>query len=585
MIGECMEVFNMLWEQKQDKVILDDYIPADGSYIFVDASGEMKCFDVKMDKKSRDINRDFSEFPLLCFYDYYSQLITMNKPQDPGKIVHSNNMYAFWVKKESITSGKLTDEVIDRYYDVVANPRKKYEKSKEAARIYDEVEEKYGCVDLQQLERNRQWVKEHIFMLDEEADMSKKDYLKIFFRTDKNILVHEAKRYLLPNIYNSNDYNIEIGGEVCGLPSNNLGMNAKKPFLAIKTRKWAAPFLLNADSAMMQKRFYDYLYNLASSGRNNLYVDLDRKKFIPCKNGEIPEESISGFFLRLQKGKTEVEIHNQDAIPFFENRLPRKFEYENVIGAVHKTEEYNYQYRFYKKYSDLETLFDDIFFSKYLKNNYFTEIDKLNISSSILKRHIVMSRELLFDWFHKGIDNGVKEALNKFSKEIVKSSIINNNQSRMVRQLNLRCSIKDYFNKEGEKMSSIVGQLQKSLAEKVNASETMDLENDQEYFYAVGQLAYFLISLNKGSKKKMSLVNPFLNAGTDKAVKDRITQYVRKYDYAIEFTGRRVNNLIGMIKGYIPDNCAVDDDMILMGYTCSNVLYKKEDKKGDKSNE
>lgn len=582
MISECMEVFEALWTERQDKLILDDYVPADGSYIFVDDKGSMKVFDVKMDKKSREVNRDFSEFPLLCFYDYYSQLITMNKPQDPGKIVHSNNIYSFWIKKDSIVSGKLTDEVIDRYYEVLSNPRKKYEKSKEAMRIYASVEEKYGEVDLTKLEENKSWIKEHVFRLDEKVDLSKKDYLKIFFRTDVESLVREAERYFLPNIYNSNDYNVEIEGEVYGLPNNNLGMNAKKPFLAIKTRKCAAPYLLNVEDVMMQKRFFDYLYNLSSAGKNNLYVDIDRKKFIPCRNGEIPGGSFSGFFLRLQKGKTEVEIHNQDVIPFHKDILPKKFEFQNVIGIVHKTEDYNFQYHDrYKKYSELEELIDDIFFYKYLKNNYFTDIDKLNISDSTLKRNLLMSRGFLFDWLHKGIRNGTWEALDKLSMKVIMESIAEDKYSRMVRQSNMRYSLRDYLNEGGEKMGSIVSELRNSLEEKLASETTPDLENDREFFYAVGQMVNYLISLNKGARKTMSLVNPFLNAKTDQVIKEKIRQYVKKYDYAIGFNWHKVHRLLAMIVGYFPDG-PVDQDMILLGYACNNLLRYNGDKKGDK---
>ena len=54
-----------------------------------------------------------------------------------------------------------------------------------------------------------------------------KDYLKIFFEAPMEQYQRENDRYLVPNIYNSNDYNLEVEGEVYGLPNNNLGMNAK----------------------------------------------------------------------------------------------------------------------------------------------------------------------------------------------------------------------------------------------------------------------------------------------------------------------------------------------------------------------
>lgn len=48
----------------------------------------------------------------------------MNKPVDSKKVIHSNNYLAFAVKKESITS-KLTETIIDNYYDTLKNPLEK----------------------------------------------------------------------------------------------------------------------------------------------------------------------------------------------------------------------------------------------------------------------------------------------------------------------------------------------------------------------------------------------------------------------------------------------------------------------------
>lgn len=126
-------------------------------------------------------------------------------------------------------------------------------------------------------------------------------------------------------------------------------------------------------------------------------------------------------------------------------------------------------------------------------------------------------------------------------------------------------------------MASILGEMRGKLREKINAKETMELENDKEYYFAVGQMADYLISLNKTSKKKSSLINPFLNAGTDEMLKERLTQYYKKYNYNIDYGSKRVNNLLSMIKGYEPDS-KVDQDMIMMGFTCSSLIYEKGEK-------
>ena len=69
----------------------------------------------------------------------------MNKPMDGKKVIHSNNYFSFFVKKDSILTKKLTEAIIDGYYEVLKNPlEQKYKKSKEAGKIYELFEEEEG---------------------------------------------------------------------------------------------------------------------------------------------------------------------------------------------------------------------------------------------------------------------------------------------------------------------------------------------------------------------------------------------------------------------------------------------------------
>ena len=137
----------------------------------------------------------------------------------------------------------------------------------------------------------------------ENVDLKRKDYLKIFFEADDSEYEREGRRYFLPNIYNNNEYNIEINSIVYGMPDNNLGMNAKKPFLSIKSRKYPAPYLLDGDDVILQKQFFDYLMNLVSAGKYQVYVDTERKKISGYANGDAPDHVESGYYFRIRKGK------------------------------------------------------------------------------------------------------------------------------------------------------------------------------------------------------------------------------------------------------------------------------------------
>lgn len=590
MLGECLEIFGSYTKEEREKRILIDYIPKDGTYILVGKNGEIKeVTEFRLDKKTGKINRNAEYFQDFLYYDYHSDLISMNKPQDAEKIIHSNNYLSFWVKKESFQNGKLTPQIIDGYYDILENPERKCAKTKSLS-IYQKLEEVIGPVDKETLRRNKKWIETHIFTLEKyvldewniQIDFQKKDYLKIFFEAEKEIYQKEGDRYFIPNIYNSNQYNVVIKDEVFGLPDNNQGMNAKKPFLSIKTRKSAAPYLLNREEVMLQKQFFDYLMNFAMVRQYNIYVDMKRNDFCACGDAEYPQDEISGFFLRIKKGK-EVEIHDQDVVPFYSNCLKKPFVYENKLEIEDSK---NPEYEFGKTCEtrqELERMIDDIFFSRALIPNYFSEEEKMKITDEIQKRMILQSRRKLFGWLHLGNDRDIRELIYKISQELIKSSILNEYMLKAAKQLNLRLSLMQYFAKGGENMADFSMEIRETLKTKIVDDEYIGIQNDREYYFAVGQLARYFVYLSKTGKKKQSLINPFLNARTDKKLKELLGRYYKKYNYAISAGARRVSRLYGMVVCYEPEG-AILEDLLSAGFVIDNLLLEKKDKE-DKEDE
>ena len=126
-------------------------------------------------------------------------------------------------------------------------------------------------------------------------------------------------------------------------------------------------------------------------------------------------------------------------------------------------------------------------------------------------------------------------------------------------------------------MGEIITEIRNKVEMKVLSAETVPVENDREYYYCVGQLEGYLISLSKAKDKKQSLISPLLNAKTDEEIKRRLLQLYQKYNYSIPEGYKRVKNLLAMVEGYVPDGM-VDQEMVILGYTCDNVIYKKEEK-------
>lgn len=592
MLKDCIEIFARELEKTEkqfgnrEKFILDSYIPADGDYIVVQRDGTLKSRSFKLDKKTRTLNGMISGSQLdddIKFYDYHSRLVSIDKPQDPKKTIHSNNYLSFWIKWNKLDNMELVMQAIDRYYDVLKNPKAKY-KNIHDAKMYDYIAEKVGDVNQEKLEYSRNWIKQNIFKLkDMGIELTGKKYLKIFFEDDKELYVREEQRYLMTKIYNKNDYNIEIDGQILGLPNDNLALNSKKPYMEHKTRKKTVPYLLSPQSAAVQRMFFDYLMNEANKGNTNLFFDnsvlhskYNKSGITALKNGEFIEGDFSGYFLQIQKGK-EIAIEHQDTIADYKYNLYKPFVYSNVLEDDVTDE----QYRKYGNKKELLAVINEVLFSKWLSGNFFSDeeqIKKINIDS-ILKKNIFLSRNAIFAWLYKGQSKDIQRVLHLVSMNIIKSSITNGYMGKAVKQFNLMKSLDMYLG--GNDMKDRYIDIRNSLSRKINADEYSQIESESEYYYAVGQLVRYYISLSKAKDKNHSLANPFFNASNDSVIKNRLEQFFKKYNYAIKDNYKRFDKLYTMIISAVPDGKVRSED-IIAGYISNNLIY--ESKKSEENN-
>ena len=186
-LKESIEVFKKELDIYGDKIILDGYIPTDGTYIIITETDngfeEKDIINVKYDKKTNTVNVSELQLNKIRALDYNSKLIDMNKPIDSKKIIHSNNYLSFFIKKDKFptekdTEKKLNLDVINGYYNILADPYLKYKQGKQKE-VYVEIENEIGTVNIELLNKIKTWITENIFDLGKRYPG--KDYLKIFF--------------------------------------------------------------------------------------------------------------------------------------------------------------------------------------------------------------------------------------------------------------------------------------------------------------------------------------------------------------------------------------------------------------------
>ncbi|KEI09640.1 CRISPR-associated protein Csh1 [Clostridium sp. K25] len=575
-------------EDEIDEFIIKNYIPADGRYIVVeetkDGFNKIEEMQIKQNKKTKQLEdtTGFVNFDFVCKADYLSAVKDTNKSVEKKKVIHSNNYLSFFVKADSISGGKLTNEIIHKYYEVFRNPQDKYKKDKNKLAMYKDVEKEFEKVNEERLNKIEEWVINNIYDL-VLKDSKEKTYLKIFFKYDLYEYEKESKKYLIPNIYNSTDFNISINDTLYGLPNDNISFNSKKNYLGNKTRKIRAPFLISLKEALMQKKLFDCLINMASTGRVNVY--LNEKEIIALSNKESIKKDFQGVYIRIKKGK-ELQILDFDIIEDYKVKLNKPIKIKNVLQINYEklSKKLPDYYHEIKLVENLKILINEILFSKFLDSNYFTEAKDLSINNSNLKMNLLLSRNILFNWFFKGNQQGVWEILNKTSLSLIKGSINNGYMIRASEQFNLRCALKEYFKGDEKSMADVLKEVKDSLRKKINIKfdeATSSIENDDEYYFAVGQLAGYFISLNNSKNKPHSLANPVINARNDKRIKDELIKLYKKYNYAIPYTKGRFENLMAIVKSYEPKE-KVKDDLIIAGYLHSNLIFEKtEDSKNE----
>lgn len=553
----------------KDYFITMEHIPADGDYLILrETDNGFEVADrvkIRYDRKTKTLEKTNQYFDFIQYADYMSRYLESNKAIS-DKNIHSNNYLTLFIKKENVFNRKINEETLTNYYEVFKEPYKKKYSKLQLRKAYELLEVKYGKSDVERINRIESWVKDNLFSLCMEED---KTYLKLFFMYDIEEYRNESEKYILTNIYNSADYNTLINGELFGVPNNNMGLNAKKPFLEQKSRKNSSPILLNQEEVLLQKKFFDYLNNMATKGFVNLYFS--EKGILGLNNQEIPKIDFSGYFLRIQKGM-EPEIHDFDVITSFSNEI-RPLRIRNML----RIKQSDLEYGTINTLTKLKDIINIVYFKKFLTTNYFTEPQKISIYDEGVKKNLLLARTSLFNWFHKGIDDTVWEVLKKCSLDLIKGSIYRGelwkNGGRACEQFNLYISMKYYF--EGrELMDNSILDIEK-LREKVNHNVTKHIESDEEFYFAAGQLANYFLTLSKAKVKSHFLSKPILTAKTNEKIKAELKKLYHKYSYDIKFS-RRFNNMYAMVCLYTNAKSQIDEDALLAGYLHSSLIYESK---------
>ncbi|WP_339066424.1 hypothetical protein [Fusobacterium animalis] len=575
MIDEALEVFKKIYDKEGEKLVVNKHIPKDGTYILVNIkSGKIiEKLNIFYDKKAKKIDGELNQYyGYFRAFDYYSNLVDMNKPMDPKKTIHSNQIYSFFIKKDSIRENKLTKSIIEGYKKNLLNPEEKYN-SKEAKELYKNIAEKLPKIEKDIVEDIFLWIEDNVNENLLEND-NKKDYLKIFFVEEDlekslEVFKNEHKRYIIPNIFNSNDYNKKIGETIYGLSNNNMGLNAKKAFLENKTRRVSTPYLVNTDEILLQYVFYNYLLPEVKQG--NYYIYFLENEIIPrtykegCPNG-------AKYLLNASYSK-DVDIKNFNVIS--KNSSEEiSINFKEILHQKKKdTDEIEYGNLNKEK---MMNNINKILFYNSLLGNFLLNDGDLDIKDIEIKKLLMKYRNAFYKWFYLNDETEVKKNIRKIYLDAVMVAIGNGHFFKASQQLDFGFCLEKYFYGKSELMEEIMN-VKEVFLNHTLSEEDWEFSNDEEYFFAVGQILAYINYMRNSKAKSLNFIKQLTFVKNIDVLKEKIKKIVISYSHIFETKNKKINRTISNISLYQPKEIRID--ILLAGFTADIIFFKKREEK------
>ena len=574
MINEALEVFKKIYDKEGEELVVSKHIPKDGTYILVNIElGKIiEKLNIAYDKKSKKIDGELNQYySYIRAFDYYSNLVDMNKPMDSKKTIHSNQIYSFFIKKDSIRENKLTKSIIEGYKKNLLNPEEKYN-SKEAKELYKNIANKLPEIEKETVEKIFLWIETNIN--EDLLEDSKKDYLKIFFvKSDLDISLelfkNEHKRYLIPNIFNSNDYNKKIEETIYGLSNNNMGLNAKKTFLENKTRKISTPYLVDTEEILLQYAFYNYLLPEVKQG--NYFIYFTENEIIPktykdaCPNG-------ARYLLNATYSK-DIDIKNFNIISKSDSQ-EININFREILHQKRKDSD-EIEYGNLNREKIMNNI-NKILFYNSLLGNFLASDGDLDIKDIEIKKLLMKYRNAFYKWFYLNDETEVKKSIKKIYLDAVMVAIGNGHLFKANQQLDLGFCLEEYFYKKSELMEEIMS-IKEVFLNHTLSEEDWELLNDEEYFFAVGQILAYINYMRNSKAKSLNFIKQLTFIKNPTILKEKIKKIVISYSHIFETKNKKINRTISNISLYQPKEIKID--ILLAGFTADIVFFKKREEK------
>ena len=585
MIDTLIEDFKNAYSERGDDLILDNYRLDEGLYIKISEQGNFEHIVVTKNDKKEDIDLS-DQYLWFCKRDLVSKYMNSNKaiPSElfvkeknkkiNSKRISSNNYLTWFLKKETFIdeknklSKKEILEITESYYENLIS-KKLNDKAVLNVLKLEFWNEKYDfCKNF--ILNNF----DEIFKIIEENQNEYEKYVKIFFDFEYEIYERESSRYLYHKIFNTDTDKVVLKDTVYGISNFNMGLNLKKPYLEHKTMKNSIPYRISLEDALIGYKYSQYLKNLQFGNT----FQKNGEKFEKLLEKEQKNTTDVTYYINLGQNNGEVEIQDFDIITHFKDEIDILI--ENYLEYYSKDENGVQKFKDYSEYAanskkGLERAFDDILFNRSLIKNYNSDGKSITPNKYIDKNMIEIllnSRNMLFDFFKKGISENLKIFTEKFQIQLILNHLNKNNFGKAVDAYNLIYSIKKYY--QGVNELNTIKEQKTSILEILEDENQEDLQNISQYSFLAGQIVRYILSQSESHKKMHDSVEGFLNRKKVKQLNEELTYWFKRYSHAIPMNHKVFNKSFSMLMAFDSDQIKIDD-MFLAGYLANNIFYKK----------
>ncbi|MCM3337625.1 hypothetical protein M3650_02945 [Paenibacillus sp. MER TA 81-3] len=620
----------LLAKEKFPDIVFDCHRPKEGLYVRLqlDQSWDEQCDSFEQNHLLIYAKEDIAPaqkeiYEWFRMRDYYSSLITMNKAVDTGKQIHSNNPFALYAKREVFLDEKqgststmqehvnrflgmtLPDQVRQKWNSLIP---KKSISQKGADPITPEalfakteyaVALDYLASDLRsgRVDEIAAWYAANLGQLTEFIrSIEFKNYIKLFFTITQddstldslsceNIYRQEYILYTIPKIFNSNDYNQLVDGQLVGLPSFNVSMNSKKPFNEHKSMRVQVPVRVTLQEAILMKQASEWLLSKPKYVMNKFSYESDFTI--------IPASRPQGAYHVYVDGK-ENEVLDYENVPF-PTEMSIKIRIQNVLGTTSGKDKDRKEYPYIENTEQLQREISRHFFRGRMNGQFVRDEPKPKHKdfTSVMAALFMQSRQAFHDWLFKGTELTIRPLFARTTVRLIEEQMLhvepagqNKGNQLDLRWLadamNVRLSLISYLerNEGGRTMSDRITGVMDSLKDNLAVGCENICKDDMEFYFLAGQLAYYLKSQSETQQKKGDLLEPFLMARRSDQLKKRLEEAYILHKHKIRLHHEKFNRAFSSVFGYKPEAGLEGDarEMFMAGLFAENWFYEKGEK-------